>query len=256
MCGRYALFGKPETLARKLTVAADGLRGFRPRYNIAPGQPILIVRAVGVSGSERATDWLNWGLIPSWAEDPKIGYRMINARAESAAGKPAFRVAMRHRRCLIPASGFFEWERTGSALARGKQPFFIHPPNNGGDALFALAGIWEHWSSPDGSEIHSCAILTTEANARMKPLHDRMPVILNPGSFEEWLDPGNPKPDTLRHLLVPAPDHLLAMHPVTHSVNAPRNDDPSLIEPVNEPEAPAWPEPGPEKDAGQLGLFD
>ena len=171
---------------------------------------------------------LHWGLVPAWAEEPKVGGQMINARAESAATKPVFREAFRRRRCLVPADGFYEWKK----LTSGKQPYCIrgrdHQP-------FAFAGLWERWLGSDAyPPIESFTILTTEPNALLRPLHDRMPVILDPGDFDLWLDPAIGEPDRLRRLLSPFPDDRLVAYPVSTRVNRPANDDPSCLEEVAE----------------------
>jgi putative SOS response-associated peptidase YedK len=174
MCGRYSLTTPTEALVALF--AAGPLEGFSPRYNIAPTQ---LVPAVRMSEGERAWAWLRWGLIPSWAKDPAIGNRMINARAETVADKPAFRAALRRRRCLLPADGFYEWEKRDGA----KQPYHIALADR---APFAFAGLWEHWQGDEA--IESCTILTTAANRRLAPIHPRMPVILAPEHYDIWLD--------------------------------------------------------------------
>ncbi len=194
-----------------------------PRYNIAPSQPVAAVRA-GEGGARELT-LLQWGLIPSWAKDPAIGSRMINARAETAAEKPSFRAAMKRRRCLIPASGFYEWARVGAA----KQPFFIRMKEG---RPFALAGLWEQWCGEDGSELETCAILTTSPNEMTAKIHPRMPVIIAPGDYGRWMDPANEKPGTLEPLLRPYPAGEMEAHTVSRHVNNPRNDEPACIEPA------------------------
>ncbi len=196
-----------------------------PRYNIAPSQPVAAIRAGG-SGARELT-LLQWGLIPSWAKEPAIGSRMINARAETAAEKPSFRAAMKRRRCLIPASGFYEWTRVGAA----KQPFFVRMK---GGRPFALAGLWEQWCGEDGSELETCAILTTSPNELAAKIHPRMPVIIAPGDYGRWMDPANEKPGTLEPLLRPYPAGEMEAHPVSRHVNNPRNDDPACIEPAGD----------------------
>jgi len=170
---------------------------------------------------------LTWGLVPPWADDPSIAYRMINARRETAAQKPAFRHAMRRRRCLIPADGFYEWRRNGSGP---KQPYYFRAP--GGERLLAFAGLWEHWDSPDGSEIESCCLLTTEANELMAPIHNRMPVLIAPRDYARWLDPANEKPHTLQELFAPPPTDTLEHWPVSPAVNFAENDSPELLTPT------------------------
>jgi len=170
--------------------------------------------------------WLRWGLIPSWASDPAIGNRMINARAETAPDKPAFRAAFRRRRCLVAADGFYEWQRSG----RGKQPYFFRTRD---DRLFAFAGLWESWEGADHLAIESCTILTTEAGEPVLPIHDRMPVILAPGDYDRWLDPAVQRPDALRPLLRPYPPEAMMGSAVGPHVNNPIHDDPRCIEPIS-----------------------
>jgi putative SOS response-associated peptidase YedK len=166
----------------------DSVDDFKPRYNIAPTQSVPVVRSTAVGGRELVE--LRWGLIPSWATDPAIGSRMINARSETAAAKPAFRAAMRDRRCLIPADGFYEWQKQG----RHKQPIFIH---RGDDAPFAFAGLWEHWSDAQQQALETFTILTTAAKEQLRPLQERMPIILDPDDYAAWLDPALTDPPPL-----------------------------------------------------------
>jgi putative SOS response-associated peptidase YedK len=219
MCGRYALTSNPD-----LIVQVFGLTDappVEPRYNIAPTQHGLVVRAGG--DGRRTADYLHWGLIPSWAKDPSIGNRMINARAESAREKPVFRAAFKRGRCLVPADAFYEWKKAGN----GKQPYAIHMADG---SLLAFAGLWEHWQGAEGDEIDSYTILTTKPNELMKTLHDRMPAIIEPENFDAWLDPDAADADALRDLLDPLADDALAMYPVSRHVNSPRNDDPKCLE--------------------------
>jgi putative SOS response-associated peptidase YedK len=195
----------------------------KPRYNIAPTQTVFAVR-VNEAGKREAA-LLHWGLIPSWADDPKIGYRMINARSETAASKPAFRHALRRKRCLIAASGFYEWQKTGT---KQKQPYYIHRRD---DKPFAFAGLWEAWSKGE-EPIESCTILTTEANDLMRPLHDRMPVILDLKKYDRWLDPGVQEAKKLESLLVPYSEDDLVAYPISTWVNSPRNQGTQCIKPV------------------------
>jgi putative SOS response-associated peptidase YedK len=167
---------------------------------------------------------LRWGLIPPWADDPQIGSRMINARSETAPGKPSFRRAFRERRCLIPADGFYEWQRTNGA----KQPYFIHMEGRG---PFAFAGLWESWSKGGEGEVRTCTILTTEANALVGEIHDRMPVILAADAYDVWLDPASER-DELTGLLAPYPEDEMEAYPVSRFVNSPQNNDPRCIEPA------------------------
>lgn len=199
---------------------------FTPRFNIAPTQPVAVVRCSPESSQpERELAWLRWGLIPSWAKDPAIGNRMINARAETAADKPAYRAAFRRRRCLVVADGFYEWQRTGAR----KQPYFIRMHD---DRPFAFAGLWESWQGADEGPVQSCTLLTTEPNELVKPIHNRMPVILAPDDYGQWLDPTVQKPQPLVPLLRPFPVDQMIAYPVSTHVNSPARDDPRCIERV------------------------
>lgn len=222
MCGRFTLIAPGEAIAEQFGLPEP--LALAPRYNIAPTQPVAAVRRLRDSG-RRELALFTWGLIPSWAKDISTGVGMINARAETVAEKPAFRAAYKYRRCLIPTSGFYEWQKTG----RQKQPYFIHLLN---EDPFAFAGLWEHWQGPDGSEIESCTILTTEANEMMRPLHDRMPVILDLQDYELWLDPSVQNGERLQPLLRPYPAELMAAYPVSTLVNSPHNDDPRCLTPL------------------------
>lgn len=223
MCGRYTLTTPPQVLAEYFGLDTVPTH-LVPRRNIAPTQPVAVVRAL--PDGTRHLDLVRWGLIPSWAKDARIGTRLINARAESAAQKPAFRAALRHRRCLVPADGFYEWRKAGSR----KQPYWV---GFEGRAPFAFAGLWEHWEDRDaGHVLESCAILTTDANALVRRLHDRMPVILPPDAWSAWLDPRNEDTAALARLLAPCPEHGMIAYPVSRAVNNPRNEAPDLLEPV------------------------
>lgn len=224
MCGRYTLTVDASVLADLFEL--EPLTELRPRYNIAPTQPVPIVR----SGAEGRREWatVRWGLIPSWAKDAKIGSRLINARAETVADKPSFRSAYRNRRCLVPSDGFYEWVKTGGA----KQPHHIRFADR---RPFAFAGLWERWVDPEtDAPIESCTILTTGPNELMAELHDRMPVILPPQRFGDWIHPGPLGPDSAEAMLLPFPAEELEAVPVTTLVNSPRNDDPRCLEPVGE----------------------
>jgi putative SOS response-associated peptidase YedK len=222
MCGRFTLFEADKILSKEFGVS--DIPTLSPRYNIAPSQPVTAVRATS-TGSGRELALLRWGLIPSWSKDPAIGNRLINARAETASEKPSFRNAFRRHRCLIPASGFYEWRRQ----ERGKQPYFVRMRN---ERLFSFAGLWDRWESPDKGVIETCTILTTVANAVLAPIHDRMPVILPPREYDRWLDPALRDPDALAPLLVPfSPEEMLAF-PVSPRVNAPTVDDEKCISPL------------------------
>lgn len=222
MCGRFALLAPGESLTEQFLLRETPT--LSPRYNIAPTQPVAAVR-LDAQTNERQLALLRWGLIPSWSKDMKRSARLINARAETAAEKPSFRAAFKRRRCLIPADGFYEWQKLG----QGKQPLFIHAQDS---KPFGLAGLWEVWHSADGSVIESCTILTTEANELMAPIHNRMPVIIEPADYGMWLDPG-PRPEDARHLLRPYPAANMHAYPVSTHVNSPRHDDPQCIAPLS-----------------------
>lgn len=214
MCGRYALHSHPSVIA--LAFGLDTVPEFAPRYNIAPGTPVLAVRA-GEGCPQPAL--LRWGLIPGWAKDPAIGQRLINARAETLAEKPSFRNALRRRRCIIPADGYYEWQKT----AAGKRPWYASPA----EGVFGFAGLWESWNGPEGP-LATCCIVTCEANAQVRAIHERMPAILNPADYASWLDPQNPAPQAL---LRPAPAAAIRLRPVSRRVNSVANDDAALIGP-------------------------
>jgi putative SOS response-associated peptidase YedK len=197
----------------------------KARYNIAPSQPVPVVRLKpGGAKPNRELVLLHWGLIPSWAKDPKIGNRMINARAESLAEKPAFRRALQHRRCLIVTDGFYEWQGTGKA----KQPYFIRFCD---DRPFAFAGLWESWEGPDHAAVDSCTIITTNANELTQKIHDRMPIILPSKTYDVWLDPAMQNVEKLTPLLIPFSSDEMEAYPVSTLVNSPVNEDPRCVEP-------------------------
>lgn len=222
MCGRFTLFESSQVLSREFGVPIPN--PIAPCYNIAPTRPVAVVRNRPEVG-EREFALLRWGLIPSWAKDPSIGARMINARAETAPGKPAFRNAFRRRRCLVPASGFYEWRKQ----VRAKQPYYISLNEK---RTMALAGLWERWEGTEGAPIESCTLLTTEANELIAPLHDRMPVILPPESYDLWLNPSEQDPAVLYPLLAPYPPEKMTAYPVSRRVNNPSADDPGLVDPL------------------------
>jgi putative SOS response-associated peptidase YedK len=247
MCGRFTLRTPPAVLIEHFELDTRGDRQlplFEARYNIAPTQDILVVRSDPQSGVRTAA-MLRWGLIPSWSTEPTTGAPMINARAETLAEKPTFRTAVRRRRCLIPADGFYEWQQSASGSKAKKQPFHIHRPDQG---VFAFAGLWERWSQraadlalspslkaqhatdPDGTfTIESCTIVTTTANYMLRELHERMPVILAPCDYAMWLDAKIEDPAALQHLLAPCSDEELIAEPVGTHVNKVANDDPTCI---------------------------
>jgi putative SOS response-associated peptidase YedK len=225
MCGRYAVTSSPEAIRALFRYAEQP--DFPPRYNIAPTQPIAIVR---LHNGQRQFALVRWGLIPSWVKDPRTVSLMFNARGETARDKPAFSAAMKRRRCLVPADGFYEWQKQGGR----KQPFYIRARS--GEPL-AFAGLWETWVGPNGEEIDTAAIVTTAANSTLKPLHDRMPVIVPPEAFDLWLS-GEADVETAASLIAPAPDDLLEAYPVSLAVNTAANDNPALIEPAEPQQAP------------------
>jgi len=194
-----------------------------PRYNIAPSQPIAVVPNTG----ENKLDFFIWGLIPSWAKDPKIGNRLINARCETLAEKPSFRNAYKRRRCLIFADGFYEWVKQPGQNV--KSPFYIQLESK---EPFAFAGLWETWYSPDGSELKTATIITTEPNELVSRIHGRMPVILSKEDYQLWLDPGEKSKEDLGHLLKPYPSEEMIQFPVSRIVNSPAYDSPECIEPL------------------------
>ena len=223
MCSRFSLTSPPEAVRRLFdcTVSED----FPPRYNIAPTDPVLIVRATA-TGGRREAHLVRWGLIPAWVKDPREFSTLINARSETAIEKSSFRGSMRHRRCLVPTDGFYEW--TGRPGA--KQPHLVRLQSR---TLFALAGIWEHWLGADGSELETMAILTTSANADMSAIHDRMPVILDPADFDRWIDCRPGSSTHVEDLLRPAPGGLIETIAVNPMLNNPRTEGPELQIPVS-----------------------
>jgi len=239
MCGRYCLTTPAQSM-QHLFGFMGPLPNWPARYNIAPTQLVPIVRQAQAGGdgagkasaARRELVQARWGLVPFWAREAAIGAKMINARAEGIAEKPAFRGAIRARRCLVPADGFFEWWAT----PRGKRPYWIGLKGGASEEppLFAFAGLWERWTkAPDGVPLESCTIVTTEANALLRPIHDRMPVILAPAEYGTWLDPASALPDALA-LLKPYPAEAMTIHPVSTRVNSVRFDDALCIAPEGE----------------------
>ena len=229
MCGRYNLRTPMAELAElfdALPVADWESWWIRPRFNIAPTQTVPVIR---VNHGQRRISGLRWGLIPFWAKDSSIGSRMINARAETIAVKPAFRSAFKRRRCVVPVDGFFEWQKRGQAA---KQPFHIMSRN---EKPLALAGIWESWTDKDRETVESVAIVTTQPNELMARLHDRMPVILSSEVMSRWLDPDFDDTARLEEDLVPCDPHLLRCDPVSKLVNNPRNDSEECVRALPDP---------------------
>ena len=220
MCGRYSITTAPEALARLFGLSGP-LTNLAPRYNLAPTQDAPVVR--GDKDGTRRLTMLRWGLIPGWSKGPDAKYTMINARADTVASKPAYRTSFRERRCLVPADGFYEWQVVGKA----KQPMRIVRPDRG---PFAMAGLWDRWDPRDGTApVESFTIVTTEANARLRPIHDRMPVILAPDAWSAWLEWPAAEASALMR---PAPDSWLEAYAVSTRVNSVKNDDPEVLLPL------------------------
>ena len=222
MCGRFSQAQIAE-LDREVFKLLS-IPSLPPRFNVAPTQEVAVVRQPGAA-DERSLDLLRWGLIPYWAKDPSIGNRMINARAESVADKPAFRDSFRERRCLVPSNGFYEWSKT----EHGKQPYYVRVL---GGKLFAFAGLWDRWRDSSGDVRETFTIITTEPNELLRPVHNRMPVILAPQDYDRWLasDPAD-----LTTLLRPYPSEQMSYYPVSRYVNSPDNEGPECIRPVELP---------------------
>jgi len=252
MCGRYLITSAPEAFRRLFGYPEQP--NFPPRYNVAPTQPVPIVRIVE---GKRQFALVRWGLIPPWVKDPRKFTLLINARGESANEKPAFRNAMRRRRCLVPADGFYEWKNEGGR----KHPYCVRPRDGG---PIAFAGLWETWMGPNGEEMETATIITTAANRELARLHERMPVIVPPEAFDLWLDCSNVDAITAAALFMPAREGLLEAYEISPAVNRTANDGPKLIEPVSA-QPPAPPDPAPaekaparrakKKDERQSSLF-
>ncbi len=225
MCGRFSNNAKPKQIETEFKIGKVNPKLFTPRYNIAPTQNIAVVLE---QSGERIVENLRWGLIPSWAKDESIGNKLINARAETLAEKPSFKNAFRSHRCIIPASGFYEWQKKGTGA---KQPYYFHLK---GKEVFGFAGLYEQWLDREtGEQIQTCAIITTEANRVLEPVHDRMPVILKPKDYEQWLDEKENDTDKLQKLLAPYPSAEMESYQVSKSVNSPSNNSPELLEEIN-----------------------
>ncbi|GAB4383553.1 MAG: SOS response-associated peptidase [Phycisphaerales bacterium] len=222
MCGRFTYRFTWQELARLLSLIDWPAEHLRPRYNVAPTQPAPVVRMQ--QAGRRTASMLTWGLVPSWASDVAIASRMINARAESLSQKPAFRAAFARRRCLVPISGFYEWKKLGDG--KRKQPFIIERDDH---QPFMLAGLWERWTKGD-EPLETFTIITTDANELLRPLHDRMPVILSDADLDLWLNPQHTDADALRRLLQPADPAGFRARPVSTRVNSPKYDDPSILD--------------------------
>jgi len=227
MCGRFSLTTAPEAMRELFDY--ENFPNLQPRYNIAPTQEVAVIRPAA-NGGARELAMLRWGLVPHWAKDIAIGARLINARSETVADKPAFRDAFRKRRCLVPADGFYEWRSEGGR----KQPFRIGMK---GGALFAFAGLWESWSPPDAQEdeplLETVTIVTTAANDKLRPIHHRMPVILDAADYAAWLDTASGDAKAAGALLRPFPAEPMAFYRVNPTVNNARNDTAACIEPLS-----------------------
>jgi putative SOS response-associated peptidase YedK len=227
VCGRYVSASPPDEIARYFDAAATAELVVEPSWNVAPTDDVYVVLE---DGGVRRLAAHHWGLVPFWAKDPKIGNRMINARSEGLADKAAFKRAYRSKRCLVPADGFYEWRKVPGQKV--KQPYYAARPD--GEPL-AFAGLWEEWRGPDrgrDERLRSTTILTTTPNEVMAEIHDRMPVILPPTAWDEWLDPTNDDLEALGRLLVPAPPEVLTLRPVSTEVNNVRNRGPHLVDPI------------------------
>lgn len=222
MCGRFTLTVDPGNLQDAFENFTFPTQ-FAPRFNIAPSQPVLAIP----NDAKNKADFFIWGLIPSWAKDPSIGNKLINARGETVAEKPSFRGGFKYKRCLILADGFYEWKAQPGTNT--KTPYFIHMKNR---QPFALAGLWDEWQSPDGGAVRTCTIITTKPNELMSSLHNRMPVILHPNDYDRWLDPTPQTPEKLIRLIKPFPTEGMTAHPVSTLVNKPGNDRPECVVPA------------------------
>jgi putative SOS response-associated peptidase YedK len=221
MCGRFTLTVDPDELQQRFGLSQPPPADLAPRYNIAPSQAVAVV----ANAPERKLELFQWGLIPSWAKDPKIGNKLINARAETLAEKPAFRTALKRRRCLVVADGFYEWKK----LDGRKQPMYIQLKDG---RPFAFAGLWEVWRSPEGEPLKTCTIITTEPNTLLEDIHNRMPAILPPEAYDVWLAPGELSADAALPLLRPYDAAEMRAVPVSTRVNSPSDDSPELVLPL------------------------
>jgi len=250
MCGRYAIISAPEAI--RALFAYEDQPNFPPRYNVAPTQPVPIVRLM--EGNRRFA-LVRWGLLPAWVKDPRTFSLLINARGESINDKPAFRLAMRRRRCLFPADGFYEWRQ------EGRRPFFVRAKSGG---PLAFAGLWETWMGPNGEELDTATIVTTRANRTLGTIHERMPVVIAPEAFDFWLDCRKVDADTAAALIAPAPEEALEAYEVSPAVNHVANDSPDLIAPAEsastaltaDKSADTAKSSGIAKDSAQPSLFD
>jgi putative SOS response-associated peptidase YedK len=223
MCGRFVLVADPAVIQQAFGL--ESVVDFAPRYNIAPTQTVPVI----TNEQPKTLSMFRWGLIPSWSKEEGIGNQLINARAESVAEKPSFRSAFKRRRCLIPASGFYEWQKSEHSGKTVKTPMYIHLKD---DPVFAMAGLWEVWHNPRGDVYHTFTIITTDANEFMESIHNRMPVILHKSDYETWLQPDEVPADVLRPLLKPFDAERMTAHEVSKAVNRPTVDTAELIQPV------------------------
>ncbi|MCM2395367.1 SOS response-associated peptidase [Rhizobium sp. S95] len=254
MCGRFSLTATPDEVRE--TFGLVELEGFPARYNIAPTQPILVVvssdrREPGSNLPERQAVLVRWGFLPGWVKDPRDFPLLINARSETAIGKASFRAAMRHRRVLVPASGFYEWHRPSKESGEASQAYWIRPRHG---RIVAFAGLMEIWSSADGSEVDTGAILTVSANRTIGRIHDRMPVVIKPEDYTRWLDCKSGEPRDVADLMVPAEEDFFEAVPVSNLVNKVANTGPEIQEPVGNSLPPAKAPVG-KANGGQLSLF-
>jgi putative SOS response-associated peptidase YedK len=241
MCGRYLITSSPEAIRRLFRYREQP--NFPPRYNVAPTQPIPIVR---LDEGERQFALVRWGLLPSWVKDPRTFSLLINARGESLNDKPAFRNAMKRRRCLVPADGFYEWKEEGGR----KRPHVVRPKDGG---PIAFAGLWECWTGPNGEEMETAAIVTCVANRSLGAIHARMPVVVPPEAFDFWLDCANVDATTAAALIAPAREGILEAYEISTAVNRTANDGPKLIEPLAVQSEPERTEPEPAAGAAPKG---
>ena len=223
MCGRYRL-SRRKQLVDEYFGSISGEEEWNPRYNVAPTQTVPVIRQ-NPKEPVRELSLMRWGLVPSWAKDSSVAAMMINARSETASTKLAFRDALKSRRCLIPADAFYEWQKTGKA----KQPYCFEVDEG---ELFAFAGIWDRWKDPSGNALETCSILTTSPNAVTSPVHDRMPVILDPDSYDLWLDPGMKDVSAVSELLKPCDARLMRCYTISTRINYVANDDEECSAPV------------------------
>ncbi len=225
MCGRFSLTDIDSIFSRfGVIISKDINKKITPHYNIAPTQKIPVIYKN--KNQENKIEFMKWGLVPFWAKDPKIGYKMINARAETLAQKPSFKHLLKSKRCLVPSSGFYEWKR----IDKRKIPYYIGIKNS---KIFSFAGLYDNWKDSDGNELKTFTIITTNSNNTLKPIHNRMPVILEREFEEDWLDVKTHDFDSLKQMLKPYPDDKMIAYAVSTEVNNPSNDNPELIRKVN-----------------------